>query len=137
MQRLSDQIQRDLAGLIRDLKDPRLGMVTVSAVKVSKDMGYAEVYVTVLGKDLEVDYAPSLAVLNNAAGFLRGALGKSLQIRMIPRLRFHYDQVVVNGNRMAELIHQAVTEDEQNQQHVLENDTPNTTITTDENDVGA
>jgi ribosome-binding factor A len=109
MQRLSDQIQRELAGLIRDLKDPRLGMVTVSAVKVSKDMGYAEVYVTVLGKDLEVDYAPSLAVLNNAAGFLRGALGKSLQIRMIPRLRFHYDQVVVNGNRMAELIHQAVT----------------------------
>ena len=68
---------------------------------------------------------------------MRGALGKSLQIRMIPRLRFHYDQVVVNGNRMAELIHQAVTEDEQNQQHVLENDTPNTTITTDENDVGA
>ena len=45
--------------------------------------------------------------------------------------------MVVNGNRMAELIHQAVTEDEQNQQHVLENDTPNTTITTDENDVGA
>ena len=97
MQRLADQIQRELAVLIRELKDPRLGMVTVSAVKVSKDMGYAEVYVTVLGKDLEVDYAPSLAVLNNAAGFLRGALGKSLQIRMIPRLRFHYDQVVVNG----------------------------------------
>ena len=54
MQRLGDQIQRELAVLIRELKDPRLGMVTVSAVKVSKDMGYAEVYVTVLGKDLEV-----------------------------------------------------------------------------------
>ncbi len=121
MQRLADQIQREIAGLIRsELKDPRLGMVTISAVKVSKDMGYAEIYVTVLGKELDVDYAPSLAVLNNAAGFLRGALGKSLQVRMIPRLRFHYDEVVVRGNRMAELIHQAIDADEKNQQQSAE-----------------
>lgn len=116
MQRLADQIQREVAGLIRsELKDPRLGMVTVSAVKVSKDMGYADVYVTVLGKELDVDHAPSLAVLNNAAGFLRGALGKSLQVRMIPRLRFHYDEVVMRGNRMAALINQAVAADEAQQ----------------------
>ena len=121
MQRLADQIQREIAGLIRsELKDPRLGMVTISAVKVSKDMGYAEIYVTVLGKELDVDYAPSLAVLNNAAGFLRGALGKSLQVRMIPRLRFHYDEVVVRGNRMAELIHQAFDADEKNHQQSAE-----------------
>ena len=121
MQRLADQIQREIAGLIRsELKDPRLGMVTISAVKVSKDMGYAEIYVTVLGKELNVDYAPSLAVLNNAAGFLRGALGKSLQVRMIPRLRFHYDEVVVRGNRMAELIHQAIDADEKDQQQSAE-----------------
>lgn len=121
MQRLADQIQREVAGLIRsELKDPRLGMVTISAVKVSKDMGYAEIYVTVLGKELDVDYAPSLAILNNAAGFLRGALGKSLQVRMIPRLRFHYDEVVVRGNRMAELIHQAIDADEKNQQQSAE-----------------
>lgn len=131
MQRLADQIQREIAGLIRsELKDPRLGMVTISAVKVSKDMGYAEIYVTVLGKELDVDYAPSLAVLNNAAGFLRGALGKSLQVRMIPRLRFHYDEVVVRGNRMAELIHQAIDADEKNQQQSAE------TQTTTNNDVG-
>lgn len=117
MQRLADQIQRELAELIRNqLKDPRLGMVTVSAVKVSKDMGYADVYVTVLGKDLTADYAPSLEVLNHAAGFLRAALGKSLQIRMIPRLRFHYDAVVMHANHMAELIHQAVRADESNHQ---------------------
>ncbi len=126
MQRLADQIQREIAGLIRsELKDPRLGMVTVSAVKVSKDMGYAEVYVTVLGKELDVDYAPSLAVLNNAAGFLRGALGKSLQIRMIPRLRFHYDEVIMRANRMAVLINQAITEDEAVQsQQIPEADEP-------------
>ena len=116
MQRLADQIQREIAGLIRsELKDPRLGMVTVSAVKVSKDMGYADVYVTVVGKELDVDYAPSLAVLNNAAGFLRGALGKALMVRMIPRLRFHYDEVVMRGNRMAALINQAVAADEAQQ----------------------
>ena len=115
MQRLADQIQRELADLIRrDLKDPRLGMITISAVKVSKDMGYADVYVTVLGKDLTADYAPSLEVLNHASGFLRAALGKSLQIRMIPRLRFHYDEVVMRGNHMAALIHQAVSADEAN-----------------------
>ena len=121
MQRLADQIQREVAGLIRsELKDPRLGMVTISAVKVSKDMGYAEVYVTVLGKELDFDPKPSIAVLNNAAGFLRGALGKSLQVRMIPRLRFHYDETIVRGNRMAELIHQAISEDEVAQQNNLE-----------------
>jgi len=77
MQRLADQIQREIAGLIRsELKDPRLGMVTISAVKVSKDMGYAEIYVTVLGKELDVDYAPSLAVLNNAAGFFAWCIGQ-------------------------------------------------------------
>ncbi len=115
MQRLADQIQRELADLIRrELKDPRLGMITISAVKVSKDMGYADVYVTVLGKDLTADYAPSLEVLNHASGFLRAALGKSLQIRMIPRLRFHYDEVVMRGNHMAALIHQAVSADEAN-----------------------
>ena len=118
LQRLADQIQRELADLIRkDLKDPRLGMITISAVKVSKDMGYADVYVTVLGKDLTADYAPSLEVLNHAAGFLRAALGKSLQIRMIPRLRFHYDEVVIRGNHMAALIHQAVSADEANHPH--------------------
>jgi len=51
---------------------------------------------------------------------LRGALGKSLQVRMIPRLRFHYDEVVVRGNRMAELIHQAIDADEKNQQQSAE-----------------
>lgn len=113
IQRIADQIQRDLAILIRDeLKDPRLGLVTISAVKVSKDMGYADVYVTVLGKTLDEDCAPSLAVLNNAAGFLRAELGRILQVRMIPRLRFHYDEATARGNRMSALIHQALAADE-------------------------
>ena len=88
-QRLADQIQRDLAALIRlELKDPRLGMVTISAVKVSPDLGYADVYVTVLGASLDERPDESLSVLNAAAGFLRSELGRSIRTRMTPRLRF-------------------------------------------------
>lgn len=95
-----------------DLKDPRLGMVTVSAVKVSTDMGYADVYVTVMGSTLEEKPDESLAILNDAAGFLRGELGRAIKTRITPRLRFHYDEATARGNRMAALINEAVREDE-------------------------
>lgn len=112
-QRLADQIQREIAGLVRlELKDPRLGMVTVSAVKVSPDMSYADVYVTVLGATLEDKPDESLSVLNAAAGFLRSELGRAIKTRITPRLRFHYDEVTARGNRMASLISEAVREDE-------------------------
>jgi ribosome-binding factor A len=112
-QRLADQIQREVATLIRlEVKDQRLGMVTVSSVKVSPDMGYADVYVTVMGHTLEEKPDESLAVLNAAAGFLRGELGRAIKTRVTPRLRFHFDEVTARGNRMAALIHQAVQEDQ-------------------------
>ncbi|MDQ8037234.1 MAG: 30S ribosome-binding factor RbfA [Pedobacter sp.] len=112
-QRLGDQIQREIASLIRtEIKDPRLGMVTVSTVKVSPDMGYADIYVTVLGSTLDEKPDESIAVLNAAAGFLRGEVGRAIKTRVTPRLRFHYDEVVARGNRMAALINEAVREDE-------------------------
>jgi len=111
-QRLADQIQRDLSVMIRqELKDPRLGMVTISSVKVSPDMGYADVYVTVLGSTLDEKPDESLEVLNAAAGFLRGELGRGLKTRITPRIRFHFDEVTARGNRMAALITTAVKED--------------------------
>ncbi len=112
-QRLGDQIQREIAGLIRtEIKDPRLGMVTVSTVKVSPDMGYADIYVTVMGSTLDEKPDESIAILNAAAGFLRGEVGRAIKTRVTPRLRFHYDEVVARGNRMAALINEAVREDE-------------------------
>lgn len=111
-QRLGDQIQRDLSVMIRqELKDPRLGMVTISSVKVSPDMSYADVYVTVLGATLDEKPDSSLDVLNAAAGFLRGELGRGLKTRITPRIRFHFDEVTARGNRMAALITTAVNED--------------------------
>jgi ribosome-binding factor A len=113
-QRLADQIQREIADLIRrELKDPRIGMVTVSSVKVSPDMGYADVYVTVLGPTLDEKPDESLAILNAAAGFLRTGVGKAIKTRITPRLRFHYDEVTASGNRLAGIINEAVREDEQ------------------------
>lgn len=111
-QRLADQVQRDLSVLIREeIKDPRIRMVTISAVKVSPDMGYADVYVTVLGATLEEKPDDSLKVLNAAAGFLRGGLGRGLKTRIIPHIRFHFDEATARGNRMAALITTAVKED--------------------------
>lgn len=111
-QRLADQIQRELAILIRqELKDPRLGMVTVSSVKVSPDMGYADIYVTVIGSNLDEKPDESIRILNDAAGFLRGEVGRAIRTRVTPRLRFHFDEITARGNRMAALISQAVRED--------------------------
>lgn len=122
LQRLSDQIQRELAVLIRDeVNDPRLtGFVTISSVKVSPDLGYADVYVTIMEPGLndamtKTNHEESVTVLNNTAGFLRTELSHSLKTRTTPRLRFHYDEVTARGNYMMDLISQAVTKTEQNE----------------------
>ena len=114
LQRLADQIQRELAVFIRDaVNDPRLtGFVTISSVKVSPDLGYADVYVTIMEPGLNdsmtiTNHEESIKVLNKAAGFLRTELSHSLKTRTTPRLRFHYDEVTARGNYMMDLISQA------------------------------
>ena len=122
LQRLADQIQRDLAVLIRDeINDPRLtGFVTISTIKISPDLGYADIYVTIMEKSMDdamaKDYhTESLEVLNKASGFLRTELSHLLKTRTTPRLRFHYDEVTAHGNYMMDLISKAVTKTEQNE----------------------
>lgn len=109
--RVGDQIQRDLAVLIqREIKDPRLGMVTISHAKVSKDLSYADVYITVLalGDQDEVEaIAASLKVLRNAAGFLRAQLARGIKLRVMPELRFHFDESIERGRRLHSLIEDA------------------------------
>lgn len=117
LQRMGDQVQRELSDLIRmELKDPRLGggMVTISGVKISSDLGYADVYVTVMNRgelinDLtEQAHQNTLDLLNGAAGFMRQELGRRIKTRFTPRLRFHYDKSTAHGNYMAALISEAV-----------------------------
>ena len=112
-QRLGEQIKRDLALLIqRELKDPRIGMVTLNFVDLSKDLSYADVNVTVLvADDSDEKIIESLTILNEASTFLRMELGRALKVRKVPRLRFHYDDSLKRGARINALIRQALQSD--------------------------
>lgn len=110
--RIADQIQRDLAVVLqREIQDPRVGMVTVSGVKVSKDLAFADVYVSFMGADSEADCTSSVRVLEHASGYLRSVLARQIDLRTMPRLRFHYDSTLVNGSRISKLIDEAMTSD--------------------------
>ena len=112
-QRVGDQIQRELASLIqREVKDPRVGMATVSAVEVSRDLSHAKVFVTIFngGEDKE-EIRESIKALNNASGFLRSQLGQRMKLRIVPTLRFHYDDSLSRGNYLSNLIDQARASD--------------------------
>ena len=107
--RIADLSQRELAILIqREMKDPRLGMVTINDAKVSRDLAFADVYFTVLGGN---DAQGAEEVLNNAGGFLRTQLSKIMSTRTTPKLRFHYDATIENGARISKVITDALAED--------------------------
>ena len=101
--RVADQIQRDVATLIRELKDPRIGMVTVNSVEVTPDYAHAQVYFSVLMGDAETT---GLA-LNEAAGFLRNNLFKKLAIHTVPTLHFHFDKTTERAADLSALIARA------------------------------
>lgn len=116
--RVGEQIQRELAWLLqREVKDPRVGMVTISEVRVSRDFGYADVYITLLStEELSEDsdaVQQSLKVLQGAAGFLRGAIGRAMKLRTVPQLRFHFDALAGASRRLDALIDRAVGEDQE------------------------
>jgi len=116
-QRVADFLKQELAGLIQlELRDPRIGMISVTGVEVSRDMSYAKVFVTVLGKDTEADAAPSLEALNHAAGFLRSQIAKINNARTTPKLRFVFDQSIGRGAHMSKLIDDAVAADREHAQ---------------------
>ena len=111
--RIGDQMQRELAQLIqREVKDPRVGMVTVNAVKVSRDLGYADIYVSLLSTEELTEASPevkeSIAVLNKASGFLRGQVGRAMKLRVVPQLRVHFDALQGYSRKMDNLIREAV-----------------------------
>lgn len=107
-------MQRELAQLIQfEIKDPRVGMVTVSAVEVSKDLSVAKVFISTLGDEKELN--DTVLVLDKAAGFLRHELGRRMTIRAVPELRFHVDTSIAQGRRLSDLIDQAVERD--NKEH--------------------
>ncbi len=110
--KVAHMIQRKLAQIIhQEVKDPRLPrLTTVSGVKVSADLSYAKVYITVLGDDNQAEQ--TIALLNNAASFLRTALARTVKLRVIPQLKFVYDISITEGNRISQLINKIVPDDD-------------------------
>lgn len=113
-QRVADQMQRELALLIqREVRDPRVGMITVTAAEVSRDLAHAKIFITLMGEASDDDIALNLAALKDAAGFLRVQLGRVMKLRSIPQLHFFYDESVRRGVHLSSLIERAVAEDRQ------------------------
>lgn len=128
-QRIADQIQREIAVLIQlEVSDPRVGMVSVTGVDVSNDLAHAKIYITVLNSlagdeqinadtlsepgvldQLEIE--ENLKALKKAAGFLRTLLAKRLRLRVVPKLQFYYDSSIEQGQRLSDLIDDALAAD--------------------------
>jgi ribosome-binding factor A len=111
--RVGDHLKRELATLLQfEIRDPRVGIVSITDVKVSKDLAYAKVYCTVLGKENAEEASESLLALNKAAGFMRTQLSKDSALRMVPQLRFHFDSSIGRGAYLEDLIERAVAADD-------------------------
>ena len=105
--RIADQIQRELAEVIRlQLRDPRIGMVTLTGIEVSRDQSHAKVFFTAFGADSAAETA--LEGLRRASGFLRSELAHRLSTRSVPELHFEHDVSVERGARLSRLIDEAV-----------------------------
>lgn len=112
LDKINDLLKRELALLIQnELRDPRVGMVSVTDVRVSRDLAYADVYVTVVGKSSAEEARDNLEALGHAGGFLRSALAKNVNLRSTPRLKFIFDDSVSRGSRLSSLIDEAIAQD--------------------------
>lgn len=116
-QRIEAELQRVLAELIaREVKDPRVGSLTITAVKVAADMGVARVAFVPFGTAREAAHDPQQVQqvqqgLARAAGYLRGEVGRRLGLRHAPRLEFEYDVSIERADRLSRLIDAAVRGD--------------------------
>ncbi len=110
--RVADFLQRELASLIQhEVRDPRVGMVSITGVDVSRDMGYAKVHFTVLNEVDGSDEKEISEVLNKAGGFFRSQLSRDSSMRSVPKLRFYFDASVGRGRYLEDLISRAADAD--------------------------
>jgi len=110
-QRVGEQIHRELAALIsQELKNPGIGMITLGDVEVSRDLAHARIYFTVLGDESACKASES--ALQKSRHFLRRELGKRMRIRVVPELRFVFDDTQVRGERLDALIAEAIKKDQ-------------------------
>ena len=114
--RVGHELQKEIAIILqREIKDPRLGMVTVSGVDISRDLSYAKVFVTFLNDDDPQVIEQGLTVLNDAKGYIRTLIGKAMRLRIIPEIKFLYDESLVKGMQMSNLVSDVIKQD--NERH--------------------
>jgi ribosome-binding factor A len=108
--RIAEQVQRELSDIIRvELKDPRVGMITITDVEMTPDNAHAKVFFTLLGQESRIEEATT--GLLHAAGYLRSQLAQRIKIRVVPQRHFEYDASVERGIRLSQLIDAAVADD--------------------------
>ena len=112
--RVAQQVQQEIAMLLqRDFKDPRVGWVTVSSVEVTRDLAYVTVFVTLLGQEEDEDkIKQTIEILNKAQGFFRSEIGKRMRLRIVPEIKFSYDDSLVTGITMARKVDEAIAKDQ-------------------------
>jgi ribosome-binding factor A len=116
--KVADLLKKEVALLIQsEVRDPRVGMASVTTVKVSKDLAHARVYVTLLGKSNAEEAWEGIEALNKASGFLRSMLAKEVSMRITPKLKFIYDDTLAKGQHLTSLIDEALARDERDHQH--------------------
>jgi len=110
--RMAEQLRRELAEIIQDeIKDPRVGFLSFTEVRMSRDLSHAVVYCSVLESE---QLHESIEVLNRAAGFIRKSIGRRIRARIVPTLKFVADESVIRGAAMDELISEAIESDKKN-----------------------
>ncbi len=108
--KIADQMQRELASLVSlEIKDPRIGMVTITGVEVSRDLKHAQIFFTSLGDATR--QAEQLEGLRSAASFMRGLVGRRLKIHTSPELHFHLDGSIERGFKLTQLIDEAIRQE--------------------------
>jgi len=113
--RVADLVRDELAEIIRvEMRDPRVSFVSVNDVKVSRDLSYAEVYVSSFNTNTDEEKTELVSALNGAAGFFRSTLAKRHSMRTTPKPRFHYDKVADEAPVLDALIRKAIDEDAAN-----------------------
>ncbi len=102
--RISEEIKRELSEIVRELKDPRISMMTsVILVNVTRDLSFAKVYMSVMGEQKQQN--ETIKALNNAAGFVRREISKRTQLRYTPEFTFILDDSIEHGVHISELLH--------------------------------
>lgn len=113
--RLGETLKEEISQMIReDLKDPRIGFVTVTSVEVADDLGHAKVFISVLGD--EQTSKDSMEALKRASGYVRSEIGKRIRLRHVPEIVFKYDSSIQHGAHIAELLREVHTEEAEDEE---------------------